>query len=202
LKTNITVARDLRPATALALLTFVSLAVIGGPADARSCGMMRGPMAYNWAPMPYPMMRQGMRGPAQSGGGYGVGMKVGPSVVAITRGAGEFDTLLTALDAAGLTGLLEGDGPYTLFAPTDAAFKKLPPGALQELLGDKTKLIALLKYHVVPGRVSAAEILESQELKTASGQPLQTQDLSVIRADIPARNGVIQVVDTVLLPKG
>lgn len=161
--------------------------------------VMNGPHPHSGMPMHSPAMHPGMRGPIPYGHS-GMGMKGGPSVVAIVRGAGEFGTLITALDAAGLTGLLEGDGPYTLFAPTDAAFKKLPPGALQEPLGDKARPVALLKYHVVPGRVSAAEILQSKELKTVSGQPLPTKDLSVIRAEVPARNGVIQVVDTVRLP--
>jgi len=207
LKTTFAAVRDTRPTTALAFLTFAALVAITQPADARSfCDtmqqMMNGPHPYSGMPMHSPAMYPGMRGPIPYGGNPGMGMKAGPSVVDIARGAGEFGTLLTALDAAGLTGLLEGDGPYTLLAPTDAAFKKLPPGALQELLGDKAKLVALLKYHVVPGRVSAAEILQSQELKTASGQPLPTKDLSVIRADVPARNGMIQVLDAVLLPSG
>jgi len=206
LKTTLAAFRDTRPATALAFLTFAALVAITQPADARSmCDtmkqMMNGPHPHSGMPMHSQTMHPGMRGPIPYGHS-GMGMRGGPSVVAIVRGAGEFGTLLTALDAAGLTGLLEGDGPYTLFAPTDAAFKKLPPGALQELLGDKAKLVALLKYHVVPGRVSAAEILQSQELKTASGQLLPTKNLSVIRADIPARNGMIQVLDTVLLPSG
>ena len=207
MKTTLAAVRDTRPATALAFLTFAALVAVTHPADARSfCDvmnrMMNGPHPYSGMPMHSPAMHPGMRGPIPYGGNPGVGMKAGPSVVAIARGAGEFGTLLTALDAAGLTGLLEGDGPYTLFAPTDAAFKKRPPGALQELLGDKAKLVALLKYHVVPGRVSAAEILQSQELKTASGQLLPTKNLSVIRADVPARNGMIQVLDAVLLPSG
>jgi hypothetical protein len=202
LKTPTAAAVDPRPASALALLTFLSLAVIGNPAEARSCGMMQGPPGFAGMPMHSPMMHHGMRGPVPYGGHAMTAMQPGPSVVAVAKGAGEFGTLLTALDAAGLTGLLEGTGPYTVFAPTDAAFKKLPPGALQELLADKAKLVALLKYHVVPGRISAAEILQSQELKTASGQALPTKDLSVIRADVPARNGIIQVVDSVLLPSG
>jgi uncharacterized surface protein with fasciclin (FAS1) repeats len=188
-------------------LTFAALVAVSFPADARSfCDvmnrMMNGPHPYSGMPMHSPATHPGMRGPVPYGSNARMGMKPGPSVVAIARGAGEFGTLLTALDSAGLTGLLEGDGPYTLFAPTDAAFKKLPPGALEELLGDKAKLVALLKYHVVPGRVSAAEILQSKELKTASGQPLPTTDLSVVRADVPARNGMIQVLDAVLLPSG
>ena len=203
MKTTFAAVRDTRPATVLAFLTFAALVAITHPADARSfCDIMNWQQPRSGMPMHSPAMYPGMRGPIPYGGNPGMGMKAGPSVVAIARGAGEFGTLLTALDAAGLTGLLEGDGPYTLLAPTDAAFKKLPPGALQELLGDKAKLVALLKYHVVPGRVSAAEILQSQELKTASGQPLPTKNLSVIRADVPARNGMIQVLDAVLLPSG
>jgi len=128
--------------------------------------------------------------------------RAGPSVIAVAKRAGEFGTLLSAVDAAGLTGLLEGEGPYTLFAPTDAAFEELPEGALQELLSDKSKLIAVLKYHVVPSRVTAVEVLESRELETASGQSLPTADISVIRADIRASNGIIHVVDKVILPTG
>ena len=126
----------------------------------------------------------------------------GPSVITVAKQSGQFATLLTALEAAGLTALLEGKGPYTVFAPTDAAFKRLPDGALQELLGDRDKLIAILKYHVVPGRVSALQILENRELTTATGQKLPTADLDVIRADVKARNGVIHVIDNVLLPTG
>jgi uncharacterized surface protein with fasciclin (FAS1) repeats len=129
-------------------------------------------------------------------------MMAGPSVIDVAKGAGKFSTLLTAVDTAGLTALLEGDGPYTLFAPTDAAFEGLPDGALDALLADEAKLTAVLKRHVVPGRVTAAEILTSTTLETASGEALPTDGLSVIRADIRARNGVIHVVDAVLLPSG
>jgi len=125
-----------------------------------------------------------------------------PDILAVAKRSGSFSILLEAVETAGLGGLLAGDGPFTLFAPTDAAFENLPEGALQELLADKAKLTALLKYHLVPGRVSAAEILSSESLETASGQVLPTNDLGVVRADVPARNGVIHVVDKVLLPSG
>ena len=149
-------------------------------------------------PMPYAKHRAISHGP-----GCCLGMtRAGPSVIAVAKRAGEFGTLLSAVDTAGLTGLLEGEGPYTLFAPTDAAFEELPEGALQELLSDKSKLIAVLKYHVVPSRVTAVEVLESRELETASGQSLPTADISVIRADIRASNGIIHVVDKVILPTG
>jgi uncharacterized surface protein with fasciclin (FAS1) repeats len=131
---------------------------------------------------------------------YGKRITAGGDVIDIANRSGEFGTLLTAVRAAGLTGLLKGEGPYTLFAPTDSAFEKLPEGTLQELLADKDKLTRVLKYHVVPGRVYALQVLEERELSTAAGQPLQTRDLSVVRADIKARNGVIHVIDAVLLP--
>jgi hypothetical protein len=186
-----------RPAASLALAVFVGLATVTGVAEARSCGTPKaGPLAgMPMRAMPYPMR------PAMHGGpGYLPATRGAPSVVVVAKRAGDFGTLLTAVEAAGLTALLEGKGPFTLFAPTDAAFKKLPKGALQELLADKAKLTAILRYHVVPGRVAAADILSSQTLKTASGQDLPTGDLGVVRADVPAGNGIIHVVDKVLLP--
>ncbi|MFZ0788425.1 MAG: fasciclin domain-containing protein [Chromatiaceae bacterium] len=193
------IAGGTRPATTLLLSAFVGLAAMTGIAEARSCGTMKtGPYAGMPMPaMPYPMYKGMHAGP-----GYRPGMQAAPSVVSVAKRAGEFGTLLTAVEAAGLTALLEGNGPFTLFAPTDAAFKNLPEGALQELLADKAKLTAILRYHVVPGRVTAAEILSSQTLKTASGQDLPTGDLGVVRADIPAGNGIIHVVEKVLLPSG
>jgi len=152
--------------------------------------------------MPYPMYPYPMYQGTQAGPGYRAAMPAAPTVISVAKRAGEFGTLLTAVEAAGLTALLEGNGPFTLFAPSDAAFKKLPEGALQELLADKAKLTAILRYHVVPGRVTAAEILSSQTLKTASGQDLPTGDLGVVRADIPAGNGIIHVVEQVPLPSG
>jgi len=122
------------------------------------------------------------------------------SVIAQLRRSGGFGTLLTAIEAAGLTGLLEGAGPYTLFAPTDAAFAALPKGELQALLADKERLRRLVKYHVVPKWVSGAEVLSSSSLDTAAGVPLATADLAVSHADIRAGNGVIHVVDAVLMP--
>jgi uncharacterized surface protein with fasciclin (FAS1) repeats len=181
------------------LSAFMSLALFTGIADARNCGTMR-PQGHMGTPMfmPYhPMQHRMHRDP-----GYSAGMKAGPSVLTIAKRSGKFTTLLKAVEAAGLAALLEGDGPYTLFAPTDAAFAELPEGALEELLADSTKLMALLKYHVVPGRVAAAQILTTGSLETASGQPLPTSNLNVIRADLPAANGIVHVVGKVLLPEG
>ena len=198
MRTLTTTAVLARPAAFL-LLSVIALALYGGVAEARNCGLMKPPMFMGMpmSPMPFPM-QHGM----PTGAAYGPAAKAGPSVVAVLKRSGEFSTLLAAIDAAGLAGLLEGDGPFTLFAPTDAAFKKLPEGALEELLADKAKLTALLKYHLVPKRVTAVEILSSRTLETATGQELPTVDLSVIRADIAARNGVVDIVDTVLLPTG
>ena len=199
MRTRTETAVDPRAGAAFLFLTLIALALVSGEADARSCGMMKPPayMGMPMVPLGHPMQQRMSRGP-----GYGPGLKAGPSVLAVAKRTGEFTTLLKAVEAAGLTGLLEGDGPFTLFAPTDAAFEDLPEGALQGLLADKAKLAELLKYHLVPKRVSAVEILTSRTLETAAGQALPTGELSVIRADIPARNGVIQVVDEVLLPAG
>ena len=198
MKTRTISPADPRLAAALALVTLAALAVVSTPAEARGCGVLKGPAHWGTPmhrPMPHSthkMMPFGVK--------PGMAMTGGPSVIAVAKQSGEFATLLTAIEAGGLTGLLEGEGPYTLLAPTDAAFKKLPEGALQELLGDKDRLVSVLKYHVVPGHVTAREVLQSSELKSASGQQLSTADLSVIRADIRARNGIIHVIDKVLLP--
>jgi len=190
---------DNRPTIALSLVILVALAAFSGIADARGCGMMKPPayMGMRPGPMYYPMRRG-----THHGGGYAIDKKAAPTLIDVANRSGRFATLLAAVEKAGLTALLEGDGPFTLFAPNDAAFADLPDGALQELLADKAKLTALLKYHLVADRVSAADVLTKRTLKTASGQELPTSDLSVIRADIRAGNGIIHVVDKVLLPSG
>jgi uncharacterized surface protein with fasciclin (FAS1) repeats len=206
MKTSYQSAIDFRPSLSLTLLTgltLLTLAITSTTTEANSCGMMKKPMA-NWGmPMyghaPY-AMHKAM--PHKHKRGYAIPAKAGSSVLGVAKRMGKFATLLTALEAANMTGLLEGKGPYTLFAPTDAAFKALPAGALQELLADKQKLAALLKYHVVPGYVPAVMVLQSRELKTASGQAMPTATLSVIKADVPARNGTLHIVDKVLLPTG
>ena len=125
--------------------------------------------------------------------------------------AGSFKTLAAALQAAGLVDTLKGAGPFTVFAPTDAAFAKLPPGTLDSLLKpeNKAKLTAILMYHVVPGRVLAAQVTEMSSAPTANGQALEisakdgvvmVEGARVTRADILCSNGVIHVIDTVLLP--
>jgi uncharacterized surface protein with fasciclin (FAS1) repeats len=181
------------------VLGFFALGALSTPVEARNCGIKPIPQAHWGKPAYRSVPRQGYPN-IQPTRGYRTHTVASNNVLGIAKRAGDFGTLLTAVKAAGLTGLLEGRGPYTLLAPTDAAFEKLPEGALQELLADKNKLIAVLKYHVIPGRITALNILESRELKTASGESLPTSDLSVIRADVPARNGTIHVIDQVLLP--
>jgi uncharacterized surface protein with fasciclin (FAS1) repeats len=123
--------------------------------------------------------------------------------------AGSFKTLATALQAAGLVETLKGPGPFTVFAPTDEAFAKLPAGTVEALLKDKPRLIAVLTYHVVPGRVMAADVVKLTAAKTVAGGSLTihadksvtVDGAKVVKTDIPATNGVIHVIDTVLIPK-
>jgi uncharacterized surface protein with fasciclin (FAS1) repeats len=124
--------------------------------------------------------------------------------------AGSFTTLAAALQAAGLVDTLKGDGPFTVFAPTDAAFAKLPAGTLEALLADPAKLQAVLTYHVVPGRVTAADVAALSSAATVQGAPIaidtsmgvRVNDAHVTQADVMTSNGVIHVIDTVLLPPG
>lgn len=129
----------------------------------------------------------------------------------VARSAGQFATLVTALDAAGLTETLRGNGPFTVFAPTDEAFRRLPAGTVENLLKpeNRAQLRAILLYHVVPGRVNAAAARELTSAKTvegrnirirAQGSSLMINNATVVRADVGATNGVIHVIDEVLLP--
>jgi uncharacterized surface protein with fasciclin (FAS1) repeats len=123
--------------------------------------------------------------------------------------AGTFKTLATALKAAGLVDTLKGPGPFTVFAPTDAAFAKLPPGTVEALLQDIPKLKAILTYHVVAGRVEASDVVKLTKATTLQGQDLsidatagvKINNAMVTKADIATSNGLIHVIDTVLLPQ-
>lgn len=122
--------------------------------------------------------------------------------------AGNFKTLVTALQAAGLVGTLKGKGPFTVFAPTDEAFAKIPKADLDALLKDKAKLTAVLTYHVVSGKVLSKDIkpgmvktVQGGELTIATAGGITVDGAKVITADIAADNGVIHVIDTVLMPK-
>ena len=122
--------------------------------------------------------------------------------------AGDFKTLATALQKAGLVDTLKGKGPFTVFAPTDAAFAKVPKDQLDALLADKDKLTAVLTYHVVPGKVMAKDV-KAGSVKTVQGSSLtvstsggvKVDSANVVKTDIVADNGVIHVIDEVVLPK-
>jgi uncharacterized surface protein with fasciclin (FAS1) repeats len=129
-------------------------------------------------------------------------------IVDTAVGADSFKTLVAAVKAAGLVEALKGKGPFTVFAPTDEAFAKLPEGTIPALLNDKEKLGAILKYHVVPGYVTAADVVKLDRAKTLQGGELRINadggvrinDANVVKADILTANGVIHVIDSVLLP--
>ncbi len=115
-------------------------------------------------------------------------------------GAEVFGTLIAALNAAGLTDTLRGEGPFTVFAPNNDAFGKLPEGYVASLLDDQEKLGDILKYHVVAGRVSAADLVEQGTVETVQGDKLALGQLDVAKADIEASNGIIHVINSVLVP--
>ena len=115
--------------------------------------------------------------------------------------ARSFDTLIAAVQAAGLEVKLRGDGPFTLFAPSDEAFARLPDGTLAALLDDQDKLEKVVTYHVVSGQIMAADLVTKQTVVTVEGSALPANDIRVSKADIVASNGVIHVVDEVLIPK-
>ena len=131
-------------------------------------------------------------------------------IVEIASADGRFTTLVAAVNAAGLVETLKGEGPFTVFAPTDSAFAKLPPGTVESLLQDVPALKNLLLFHVVPGRVMAADVANLTMAATALGDSVSVMvmpdgrvmigDATVVIADIPAKNGVIHVIDKVLLP--
>jgi uncharacterized surface protein with fasciclin (FAS1) repeats len=124
--------------------------------------------------------------------------------------AGKFNTLVAAVKAAGLAETLKGPGPFTVFAPTDEAFAKLPKGTVEALLKDKEKLTAILTYHVVPGRVLAADVVKLKSAKTvqgseatinASADGVKVDNANVVKTDILCSNGVVHVIDGVIMPK-
>jgi uncharacterized surface protein with fasciclin (FAS1) repeats len=137
-------------------------------------------------------------------------MKSEHDLVDTALAAGNFSTLAAALGAAALIERLKGDGPFTVFAPTDDAFAKLPPQTVSDLLQpeNKSKLTAILTYHVVSGRVTSREVINLTSVPTLQGQSLQINkeeglkinDANIIASDVEASNGVIHVIDTVLLP--
>ena len=149
-------------------------------------------------------------GPARQDDGLG-DPSAREDIVAVASKNGSFKTLVAALKAAGLVETLQGTGPFTVFAPTDEAFGKLPHGTVEDLLKpeNKAKLVAVLTYHVVAGKVMAADV-KTMKAKTVNGQSLDVKvtdgkvtvdNAKVVKTDVAASNGVIHVIDTVVLPK-
>lgn len=141
-------------------------------------------------------------------GSHGDGQAAKQDIVDTAVSAGSFNTLVAALEAAGLVETLKGEGPFTVFAPTDEAFAKIPSDKLDALLQDKEALTKVLTYHVVPGKVTAADVATLDQAETVEGQLLKIKsqdgvmvnDAHVIKADIMTSNGVIHVIDGVLMP--
>jgi len=132
------------------------------------------------------------------------------SIVETAVAAGQFNTLVTAVKAADLVETLSGPGPFTVFAPTDDAFAKLPEGTVESLLQNKDKLKAILTYHVVAGKVMASDVVNLKSATTVNGQQItikvegdtvMVDNAKVVKTDIECTNGVIHVIDTVILPK-
>jgi transforming growth factor-beta-induced protein len=139
------------------------------------------------------------------------GDKAKKNIVDTAVAAGQFKTLAAALQAGGLVETLKGEGPFTVFAPTDEAFAKIPKATLEDLLKpeNKEKLVAILKYHVVSGKVMAKDVMGLEKAKTVNGKEVKVKtkdgkvmidDATVAKADVAASNGVIHVIDTVLMP--
>jgi len=150
--------------------------------------------------------------PAAFADNYGKDGAMKKDIVDTAVAAGDFNTLAAALQAAGLVETLKGPGPFTVFAPTDAAFAKLPAGTLDSLLKpeNKAQLTSILTYHVVPGKVKAADVVKLTSAKTVNGQSVTIKvadgkvtvdGANVVKTDIGASNGVIHVIDAVILPK-
>jgi uncharacterized surface protein with fasciclin (FAS1) repeats len=144
--------------------------------------------------------------PLSAQNGYNAAEK---DIVDVAAEAGTFNTLLAAAEAAGLVDVLRSEGPFTVFAPTDEAFAALPEGTVESLLADPEALRAILLYHVVPGKVMAAQVVTMDSAETAQGssvsistygETVRINDARVVAADVEASNGVIHVIDTVILP--
>jgi uncharacterized surface protein with fasciclin (FAS1) repeats len=140
---------------------------------------------------------------------FTAGSAFADDIVDVAVGAGDFTTLVAALEAAGLVETLRGEGPFTVFAPTDAAFGALPEGTVEALLADIPTLSAILTYHVVAGQVMSGDLSDGMTAVTVNGQSITigvgesvtVNEATVISADIAASNGVIHVIDQVILPE-
>jgi hypothetical protein len=196
----------------LTVAVIVGLGMVGSSAAALAGGC--GGMGYK-----KPMANASQAGYVHSGAdapgaAYPVGMGYGgykdrhaskkvmakPNIVDTAKAAGSFNTLLSALNATDLTVVLEGEGPFTVFAPTDEAFSKLPESTLNALLSNPDKLAAVLKYHVVAGELTSAEVVEAKELETVEGERLPVASIDIAQTDVMTGNGVIHVINEVLIP--
>jgi uncharacterized surface protein with fasciclin (FAS1) repeats len=142
-------------------------------------------------------------------GDHGKSTMKDKDIVETAIASGSFETLVAAVKTAGLVETLKGEGPFTVFAPTDEAFAKLPDGTVEALLADKEKLTAILTYHVVPGKVMASDVIKLDKAETVNGQHVtivandagvMVDNASVVKTDIVCSNGVIHVIDAVILP--
>ncbi len=133
-----------------------------------------------------------------------------PDILETAKSAGQFNTLLEAINTAGLADTLKGPGPFTVFAPTDDAFKKVPKAQLDKLLKDKDKLAKVLKFHVIAGKLMAADVIKLKDSETVAGSKVKFSSkgadvmidkAKITKTDIVAGNGVIHVIDTVIMPK-
>lgn len=189
----------------------ITQAAFAGPGCNRST-MTPSAATTGYQPAVY-QISTGDRGMARAyktgmGYGYADAKKAQADIVDTAAAAGSFNTLVSAVKAADLVDTLKGDGPFTVFAPTDAAFAKLPTEQLQALLADKAALTRVLTYHVVPGRVEAAEVVTLSSAVTVEGQSenihvadsVMVNNATVLKTDIETSNGVIHVIDTVMLP--
>lgn len=178
----------------------ISLLLVSGCASSSEAEKKDEPMTSEAAKAPAEEEKEKEEAPTADAGDK--------DIVIIAQEAGTFNTLVTAVTAAELVETLKGEGPYTVFAPTDEAFAKLPEGTVEALLEDKERLKAVLTYHVVPGKVMAVDVAGMDSAVTVQGDALviDTTDgvmvgnAKVVKTDIVASNGVIHVIDTVLIP--
>lgn len=193
-----------RNATIITATAFVALSAMGTLSTATAGYGGYGYQAQNSNETGHYIIKTGMH----EGGGKETAAPAG-DIVDVAVGAGSFNTLVAAVKAADLVDTLKGEGPFTVFAPTDEAFAKIPQADLDALLADKEKLTAVLTYHVVPGKVMAADVVKLDSAKTVQGESVtvvvsdgavKVNDANVVKTDIVTSNGVIHVIDTVLMP--
>ncbi|MCG6861492.1 MAG: fasciclin domain-containing protein [Chromatiaceae bacterium] len=192
-----------RNATLITATAFVALSAMGTLSTASAGNGSYGYQSQNSEETGH-YMKTGMH----EGGKKEAAVPAG-DIVDVAVGAGSFNTLVTAIKAADLVDTLKGEGPFTVFAPTDEAFAKIPQADLDALLADKDKLTAVLTYHVVPGKVMAADVVKLDSAKTVQGDSVtivvsdggvKVDDANVVKTDVMASNGVIHVIDTVIMP--